>query len=233
MEVPGPDRYPSDILVDTGDEGGARLSPEQWRDWKASHGDIPSTLVAYFMPGAGLVVGEEAWAEKLAFGNLLITDVPVTEANQTDAAFNADGAQATLGITALKRLELIVDGDGGNAYLRAREGYAAPYDHNRLGAVFTPLDLQKEELIAHVMEGSPGWEAGIRNGDVLTRIGELDVTRWRTDPAVLPFSRFFNRAPGTKLELVLRRFNETFTTTVVLRQILAPRTMAAIRVQRE
>ena len=91
-----------------------------------------------------------------------------------------------------------------------------------MGAVFTPVDLESEDLIARVVGGSPGWEAGIRNGDVLTRIGELDVTKWRTDPNVLPLARFWSRAAGTKLDLTLRRGKQVFKTEAVLRQILPP-----------
>ena len=128
---------------------------------------------------------------------------------------------------------MIIDAKGGFAYLRPKGTRPPPYGHNRLGAVFTPVDLQSEDLIARVVRGSPGWEAGIRNGDVLTRIGELDVTKWRTDPAVLPLSRFWARAAGTKIELSLRRGKEVFKTEVVLRQILSPETSSLGNISHE
>jgi C-terminal processing protease CtpA/Prc len=58
-----------------------------------------------------------------------------------------------------------------------------------MGAVFTPPGLQGDDLVARVVDGSPAHEAGIRNADVLLRVGELDATKWRTDPAVNPFTR--------------------------------------------
>jgi hypothetical protein len=57
---------------------------------------------------------------------------------------------------------------------------------------------------------------------VLQKVGDLDVTKWRTDPTVLPLSRFWERPPGTKIELILKRGDRTITASAVLRQILAP-----------
>jgi hypothetical protein len=206
------------IFVDTGYDNGVALSPDRWREWKAVHTNQPMTLNAYYTPAAGLVVAEESWAKSLAIGELLLKDVPVQEA---DKAAIASGS-VTLGLAALRCVDLITHAKGGFAYLRPKETGPPPYEHNRLGALFTPVDLEHEDLIARVVRGGPGWVAGIRNGDVLTRIGELDVTKWRTDPNVLPLGRFWSRAAGTKLELTLRRGKEVFKTVVVLRQILPP-----------
>jgi C-terminal processing protease CtpA/Prc len=85
-----------------------------------------------------------------------------------------------------------------------------------------PQDSQSDDLVAHVIKSSPGYDAGIRNGDVLLKIGHLDCTLWRIDPNVLPLSRFFNAAEGTKLELMLRRGDKVFETTAALQNILPP-----------
>jgi S1-C subfamily serine protease len=134
--------------------------------------------------------------------------------------------EGTLGLAALKRLDVIIDGKEGVAYLRPKTNSPPAYDHNRLAAVFTPPDMKADGLIAHVLDGGPAYEAGIRSGDILLKGGELDVTKWRTDPAVMPLSQFWMRAPGSKLELTLKRGNDTFKKTVVLRQILSPETDA-------
>ena len=84
-----------------------------------------------------------------------------------------------------------MDGKTGVAYVQPHPGPRAPYQHNRLGAIFAPGDAS-DDLVAFVLDGSPAYEAGIRNGDVLLKIGDLDATKWQTDPAVLPLSRFWN-----------------------------------------
>ena len=118
---------------------------------------------------------------------------------------------------------MIIDGQVGVAHLHPRDPPAPPYDHNRLGAVFTPVNLQTDDLIGRVADGSPAQEAGIRNGDILLKIGDLDATKWRSDPAVMPLSQFWTRPPGTKLELTLKRGEKIYRANVVLRQILSPR----------
>jgi hypothetical protein len=232
LEIPSGSGSQSNMAVDTGYDGGVKLSPNRWRVWKAAHADQPMTLEGYYTPQAGTVVSEQAWSEQLAIGPLQITEVVVTEADRADVALG-QGYEATLGLAALKRLDLVIDGKRGIAYLRAKDTPPADYQYNRSGAVFVPRDLQSADLIGYVVEGSPAWEAGIRNGDVLTRIADLDVTRWRTDPAVLPLARFWTRPPGTKLELTLRRGKKVFEAEIVLRQILSPKKGPSLQVQHE
>ena len=60
-------------------------------------------------------MAEVAWAQELDFGPLRLSDVPVTEANKRDVAW---GFSATFGLAALKRLDIVIDGPRGVAYLR-------------------------------------------------------------------------------------------------------------------
>jgi len=222
LEIAGQEDNRGVLTVDTGSSCGVALSPERWRAWRAAHTNQPATLLAGYMPGAGTVVTEESCAKELTFGPLMLTEVPVMPSNVAEQAMGSPGFEASLGMAALKRLDLIIDGDLGIAYLRPRNAPPATYEHNRLGAVFAPRDMEGVDLIAHVINGSPAYEAGVRSGDVLLKVGDLDVTKWRTDPTVLPLSRFWERSPGTKIELILKRGTQTIKVTAVLRQILAP-----------
>jgi len=221
LEVPHDDGVSASIFVDTGWTQGVALPEDKWREWKAAHPLEPLTLKAFFMPGAGLVVKEEAWARQLSMGPLTLTNVPVTEATSVHVALAAAPYEASLGLAGLKRLDFIVDGEQGVAYVRPRKRPASPYEHSRLGAVFVPRDSLSDELVARIEPGSPAEEVGIRNDDVLLRIGDLDVTKWRTDPKVLPLSRFWELPAGTRLDLMLRRSGDVFRVKVTLRDILS------------
>jgi hypothetical protein len=225
LEIPDKNGTKAIIFIDTGMSDGVKLAPPIWRNWKAAHTNSPFTLSGYFTPALGLVIKEESWAKEISLGPLTLTDVPIMEADSADIAsgsFPDTQYEATFGLAALKRLNIIIDGKHGVAYLQFKKTPPLPYEHNRLGAVFVPHDLQSDDNVAHVMNGSPAYEAGIRNDDVLLKIGELDATKWRTDPNVLPLSRFWSSPAGTKLELTLKRGDKVFTTTAVLRNILPP-----------
>jgi len=222
IEIPGRAGGTETLAVDTGGLLGVSLNEREWREWTAAHPNRPRTLDATFMPGAGLRVQEVTWADEISIGPLTINDVSLREANIAETAV-APAYRATLGLMAVRRLDLIVDGSSDVAYIRPRRaGPPTPPQHNRLGAVFVPADVEKgSDLVAVVLHGGPAWEAGIRDGDVLRRVGDLDVTTWRSDPAAVP-NRFFERAAGTTLELTLRRGDEDYHVAVVLRDLLGP-----------
>lgn len=206
------------INVDTGYDGGVSLRPDLWRQWKTAHPKAPATLVANWMPALGnVVVEEEDWADELRLGPLLLSGVPIKENNQANMAHDA-----TLGMTALKHLRFIVDGEQGVAYLQSKKSAPPPYKHNRVGAVFVPSGRPDDDaLVAHVLPGSPAYEAGIRDGDELLGLDGRDVTRWRADPAQLALLDF-ERPAGTRISAALKRDGKTFAATIISRQILGP-----------
>jgi len=206
------------ILIDTGSPYGVALSPKQWKKWRDEHRACPLTLAAAYFPAIGLRVYEQSWADNLAFGRFSITNVPVMPAPPVwERAFT--NYQATLGLFALTRMDVIIDGKNAAIYTRPNPRPASRYEYNRLGAVFVPAVTKSDELVAHVAENSSAQEAGIRNGDVLRRIGDLDVTKWRTDSRVLPLARFWSRPAGTELELTLMRNGRPVNVVVVLKEI--------------
>jgi hypothetical protein len=223
IDVPDKARGNGSILVDTGNEGGVSLAPELWKEWTAAHPKRKQTIEAYFMPGAGLVAQETSWAEELSFGSLSLQEVPVREANPAEVAMIRSTYRATFGLTALKRLDLVVDGRKGVAYLQPNKSKPVSYEHNRAGAVFVPEDLEKsDDLVARVLPGTPADEANVRDGDVLLKIDGRDATQWRTDPALQPQSRFWEQPAGTKVRLTLKRGAEEFQTEITLRDLIGP-----------
>ncbi len=222
LAIPHGSNPATSLFIDTGSFSGVALCPGEWREWSAANINQQATLQAYYMPGAGLVVTKEMWAGELAFGPLSLTDVPVMEANSARVALGGRQYEASLGLAALKRLDLIIDGRQGVAYVRPKTSRPVSYPHNRWGAVFVPRDGYGNDLGACVAEGGPAWNAGIWQGDVLLKIGELDVSKWQTDPAILPLSRFWERPPGTRFELSILRGDTIRKFSVRLQQILPP-----------
>lgn len=220
LEVPLTDGRPGIVFVDSGSDSGVQLTPDQWKNWSMLHQDQPATLVAFFTPAEGLVVRKQMWAKELTIGALALTDVPVSEATKADASI--PDHVATLGLYGLRRLSVAVDARNGIAYVKPSGAVAPAFQHNRLGAVFVPRDLKSDPLIAQVVHGSPADRAGIRDGDVLVGIGDLDVTKRRTDKRIMPLSRFFERPAGTELDLTIERAGQRQTMHLTLEDILSP-----------
>jgi hypothetical protein len=209
------------IGIDTGSSGGVELSPRRWKQWCAQRVNRRATLKADWQPSDGLVVREELRAKEITIGGLSLKDVPVFETTPSADILFKD-CDAIFGLFVFKRLKVIIDGKNGWVYTSPLANASYEYPYNRLGAVFVPKDLEKtDDLIAQVRERSPAYSAGIRDGDILLKIGDLDVTKWRVDPRVLPLARFWSQTPGTKLNLTLKRNRVIFESSVALEELPA------------
>ena len=223
LELPPSDESVANlVLVDTGFPDGVKLSADRWRAFRKTQAQQPATLNAYYALGAGVVVSEELWAHTLRLNGLILRDVPVMSSSTADPSPVGAGYAATVGLAALARLDLVIDGKQGVAYAHPREDPPHPYAHNRLGAVFVPPSEQSNDLAARVAANSPATVAGIRDGDVLLAIDQLDVTKWRTQPGILPVTHFWTQPAGTQLVLTLRRGSATIKKAAVLADILSP-----------
>ena len=235
LEVPDGARSNGIIFVDTGSPWGVDLSPEKWGEWKAAHPNEPTTLTRNYNPQTGWFVREQAWSDRVSLEPLELTDVMVEEAVPLfPRRFDGDGG--IIGLAALKRLDCIVDGKEGVAYLRPKvtPESAHPSEQESPTLIFMPREGEVSDLVAHVAQLGSAFNSGIRNGDVLLKIGERDVVMWRSDPGERwsrndsddPFLKgSSNNAVGAKLEFTLKRGNETIKMPVVLREvaIYAPR----------
>ncbi len=207
----------ADILIDTGNDGGVRLKDNAWNSWLLQHKDAPSTLEAYSTPQRAVAVEKVCYAEHFAAGNFELDHTLVGRDNSTDGS----DYDISLGMAALAHLNIIVDGPNKVFYLQQVKDAPAPSAYNHLGAVFVPADINTSEfLTAVVAQGSPAAQAGIRNGDALLRLGDLDVTKWRTTPGLLPLSRFWDQPAGTRLSLLIGRNGKATTVDVTLKDFL-------------
>jgi hypothetical protein len=205
------------VFIDTGSSFGVGLPHHAWQQWKKSHPRSPLTLRTMTIPADGFVVLEESWADQIAIGSLVLTNVPVIEEPPSFETLWGSNNDGTLGLAALNRLDVIVDGPNTIAYLYPNPGRARDYPHNRLGAVFVPCAGHPREGVAWVEADSPAYEAGIRTGDILLKVDEIPVVSFSDT-----WIRRFSMPSGTKLHLVLKRDGKEFQTTATLRQIIPP-----------
>jgi hypothetical protein len=221
FEISRPDARKAVVFVDTGSDQGLRLRRTSLKSWVGKNPGAPVTLEAYYCPGFadGLVVGEQYWAGsyELAEG-VQLREIPISRSPNGEA-FDVPDYEATLCLFALTRVSMIVDGIAGRVYLQPCPSPKAEYSYNRIGAVFTPRDVRGGDLIARVVKGGPAYQAGVRDGDILMKIGDLDATKWQTDPRILPLSRFWSQPAGTKVNLSCLHQGTKLNLTVELKEI--------------
>lgn len=108
------------IIIDTGSSSGVGLPAARWEEWKRANPKKPITLETVAMPSAGLFARERSHADSLTVGPLTLTDVVVAKTEPWSQGIAKHQHAATFGIAALKRMDLIVDGRNGWAYVRAK-----------------------------------------------------------------------------------------------------------------
>ncbi len=116
LEIPSPDGTTRTFLVDTGDSQGVALPMDRWKEWRAAHplASLPTKVTIHGV--AGEWKAEETLADNLSLGALTLTNVPLRNfGNDEDTQGHFDGV---LGLAALARMDLVVDGKHGVAYLR-------------------------------------------------------------------------------------------------------------------
>jgi len=195
------------LIFDTGAYCGVKLGHDKFHEW-TMHTNGAITLDSYMTSYGYPVIAALEWAKDISVGSLKITDVPVEGADPNEiASGTSTNTQfvATFGLAALKRLEIIIDNQNNIVYLRPKKTQPLPYEHNRLGAVFAPKYPDANNNVAYVITGSPAYEAGIRDGDILL------------NPEAI---KSYEQPAGTKINLKLKRGDKIFKTTATLRNLL-------------
>ncbi len=202
------------IFIDTSDPGGVSLSLARWKQWLKEHPNAPMTLDAAWSPAyGGFSVVRQSWSDRLNLGILVI---PGTTVNRV--AHKWPRLEAVIGLEALSHFEVILDLKEGRIYLKRRDSFHIEPEYNRLGATFVPESTDSVELVAQVLKNSPAYRSGIRNGDILLRVDDVDMTRWRNDPDIWK-RRFLYSEAGTQYKLELMRNGKKIDLQVTLEEI--------------
>ena len=159
----------------------------------------------------------------------------VIDAIQTDAAINPGNSGGALvdtdgkvvGInTAIASLAQGTGGEGGNIGV----GFAIPIDsakdiaaqlvqdgkvtHAYLGVQIADADTGTGALVGGVVDGQPAAQAGLAEGDVITKVGDTDITNATDLTAAI---RTFK--PGDKVTVTYTRDGEEHTADVTLAEL--------------
>ena len=120
LEIPRADGKTGVLEVDTGNAEGVCLSPDRWKEWRATHHHAHGGWHFNFMFGSGPGLGRAYKAEDLAIGPLTWKQVTIRKARRTETniADGKDVFEASIGIAALRQLNLVIDRTNHMAYVR-------------------------------------------------------------------------------------------------------------------
>ena len=203
------------IYLDTGAPSGVSLSNSRWNEEIAEKPGLPMTLKTGYMPAAGgFFVTKLRWSDDLQIGPLRIFRVMVQK-----SVSSWPNLEAVLGLEALKHFEIVFDLKNYKIYMKERPYSRVKFEYNRLGATFPPASLESNRLVGHVLKNSPAYKAGLRTGDILLSVDNINMTQWRTDPAIWK-KKFWSADSGTRYTLEVERHGRKHVITVVLENIL-------------
>jgi len=126
LELPLLDGTVGTLLVDTGAGHGLALPRTRLKAWRAAH---PQALRTSFrrkvfgrqiMPGTRSFDASEVWADEIELGPLTLTDIPLRNANYVEANRRHKNRLGSIGMYALTRMDLVVDGKNGFAYVKPK-----------------------------------------------------------------------------------------------------------------
>jgi tetratricopeptide (TPR) repeat protein len=125
LETPLPGGKSGAILVDTGAPQGVQLTAARWEEARAAHREAPLTTANHTTWSIGSFTAREMWLDEIKLGVLTFTGVPVETMPAAEAAWLSratSGAEVAgvIGLSALARMDLVVDGHNGFAYARPR-----------------------------------------------------------------------------------------------------------------
>lgn len=125
LEAPMTNGAKGVIWVDTADTRGVLMPPAPWKEWTASHPD--ATVASHKLMGLPLFITShhEAWADEVQLGPLALRDVTIQDMPEKDESRLLEDTPSvkvawTMGVSALMRLDMVVDANNGWAYLHPK-----------------------------------------------------------------------------------------------------------------
>lgn len=146
----------------------------------------------------------------------IVTYFQTLDTTQQDLEY-LNNRNGLIGNVLLNRFQVVFDYQGESLWLKPAKNYNQEfvYDRSGLNVIASGVNLNTFS-IQSVLPKSPAAEADLRKGDVLLRVGR--------SPSVLmslaDIQRIFQKAPGKKVKVVIRRDGVRMKKVIVLRDLI-------------
>jgi hypothetical protein len=135
-------------------------------------------------------------------------------ANDNKGAFSSRTEAGNIGSDILARFRIVFDYAGGALYFEADPSFQ-PTPYSRTGLQALKSDPEAFHVLT-ILPKTPAAEAGLMPGDVITAVDDISAA----DMSGSDLFYKMRQPPGTPLKLAVRRGNEVFSRTLVLRELL-------------
>jgi lipoprotein NlpI len=125
LETPRINGRAQTILVDTGAPQGIQLPPARWKEARIANPRTPSITINHSNWSIGSFAARAFVADEINLGGIVLTDVtvenmPAPEVTWLNKTVPGAAVAGVIGLGALARMDLIVDGENGVAYLQPK-----------------------------------------------------------------------------------------------------------------
>jgi Aspartyl protease/PDZ domain len=135
-------------------------------------------------------------------------------ANDNKGAFSSRTEAGNIGSDILARFRIVFDYVGGALYFEADPSFQ-PTPYSRTGLQALKSDPEAFHVLT-ILPKTQTAEAGLMPGDVITAVDDISAA----DMSGSDLFYKMRQSPGTSLKLSVRRGNEVFSKTLVLRELL-------------
>jgi len=196
------------VLIDTGDTGGLGFSPALWKKAAPLLETDDHSIEGAFNPISGFHLTHRYVTNRLSLFGHTLRGVSAGQTWVDDSAVDRPGTiDLYIGLAALSYFDCVFDGAARQLRVRPRPAPAARESLNRSGLVLLPIDPESPELRCHVLENSPAWKLGFRDGDIPLILDGRPMPDWRTTP---PRSLAYQQriSAGEAIRFTVRRQGE-------------------------
>jgi hypothetical protein len=212
LKLPGRDPVRGRFAIDTGSNAGVIFSPNDGTRDKVAQ-SFPRTLEVVARGVGGEVHNRIGRGESFSLGDLTFNRPVVMIPDSTSGGFNAKGTSGNIGGQILARCKITFDYAHHRVGFERAEGFDRPFETDMSG-----LALVRDDgglTVRVVNPATPAFEAGMKPGDVITRLDgkpatELDAGKLRS----------LMQEEGRNLEIEFKRGSTTQTATLRLRRLI-------------
>lgn len=204
------------LLIDSGASLALLLNTDSHPGLELPEQVIPSNLGAGL---GGFIQGYMGRIEELGLQSFTFREVI---SQFQDASFFVDttysaGRNGIIGNDVLSRFTIIIDYNKEQAYFEPNRSYNDEFEYDRSGLFLAATGAGLNKYIVYgVIPGSPAASAGILTGDEIVKVNCWPASFF----SLAGISRKFQKKPGTKVRVKVKRGNERIKASFYLRDLI-------------